>query len=115
MAINVTAAAALHIKDYLARDPGRGLRLGVKKTGCSGWAYDVSVARAATDDDVVFEDAGVEVVVARDILTMVQGTTIDFVTSGLNRHFVFRNPNVADECGCGESFAVSPETVPGNA
>ncbi|MEM9303201.1 MAG: iron-sulfur cluster assembly accessory protein [Pseudomonadota bacterium] len=112
MAISVTASAAEHIKGYLERDPGQGLRLGVKKTGCSGWAYEVSVARQAEEDDVVFEDLGVAVIVAREILTMVEGTIIDFVTSGLNSHFVFRNPNVEDECGCGESFAVSPDALP---
>ncbi len=109
--ITVTEAAANHIRSYLERDPGEGLRLGVKKTGCSGWAYDVAVAREIGSDDAVFREHDVAVVVDRAVLPMVAGTIIDFVTTGLNRHFVFRNPNVADECGCGESFAVQPSTT----
>lgn len=110
--IRLTAAAAEHIRRYLERDPGEGLRLGVRRTGCSGWAYDVAVARQVENDDRVYEEHGVSVVVSADVLPMVAGTTIDFVVSGLNRHFVFRNPNVSDECGCGESFAVDPAAPP---
>ena len=108
MSIELTKTAADHVRDYLSRNEGIGLRLGVKPTGCSGWAYDVSVAEEITDDDSSFESNGVTVVVAPDALSLIEGTQIDFVKEGLNSTFVFRNPNVTDECGCGESFAVGP-------
>lgn len=109
MAIHLTENAAGRVREFMQRDPeGVGLRLGVKRTGCSGWAYTVNLAREIGADDAVFEEHGVKVVVGPKAMEMVDGTTIDFVTRGLNREFRFENPNVADECGCGESFAVNP-------
>jgi iron-sulfur cluster assembly protein len=88
------------------RGKGIGLRLGVKQTGCSGFAYVVSYADEVGDRDTVFDDAGVKVVVDAESLRYVDGTEIDFVRQGLNEAFKFRNPNVKGECGCGESFNV---------
>ena len=82
------------------------MRLGVKKTGCSGYAYVVNYADEVAAGDVVFEVAGVKVIVDADSLHFVDGTEIDFVRDGLNEAFRFRNPNVRGECGCGESFSV---------
>jgi iron-sulfur cluster assembly protein len=79
----------------------------VKKSGCSGWAYQIEIATAAKDDDVVFPSDGVAVRVDPASLPQVDGTEIDFVKQGLNQQFVFRNPLVADECGCGESFTTA--------
>lgn len=107
MAITLTETAATRIQDYLSQEPGAvGLRLGVKRTGCSGWAYVVGLADGVADDDQVFEDRGIRIVVDTDSLEFVRGTRIDFVKDGLNELFRFDNPNVADECGCGESFSV---------
>lgn len=107
MAIELTSRAAERVRDFLHREgKGVGMRLGVKRTGCSGWAYTVGLAEDVTGDDTVFEDQGVKVVVSQKALKFVEGTQIDFVNEGLNRNFVFRNPNVEDECGCGESFTV---------
>ena len=89
-----------------SRGKGFGLRLGVKQTGCSGFAYVVSYADEVGARDTVFDDAGVKVVVDADSLKFVDGTEIDFVRQGLNEAFKFRNPNVKGECGCGESFNV---------
>ena len=107
MAISLTESAASRVRDYLeARGSGVGLRLGVTKTGCSGYAYAINYADEIADDDIVFEDKGVKVVVDSEALPLIDGTQVDFVKSGLNEAFSFRNPNISGECGCGESFNV---------
>lgn len=107
MAISLTPAAADRVRNQIAaRGHGLGLRLGVRKTGCSGFAYVVNFADTVAQSDVVFEDHGVKVVVDRDSLPLIDGTEVDFVKRGLNEAFRFRNPNVKGECGCGESFSV---------
>jgi iron-sulfur cluster assembly protein len=105
--IKLTDAAAKRVRTHLdKRGYGLGLRLGVKKTGCSGMAYIVDYADAEAADDVVFEQYGLKVLVARESLPYLDGTEVDFVRQGLNEAFAFRNPNVKDTCGCGESFNV---------
>lgn len=107
MAISLTPSAADRVQSFLSRrGRGVGLRLSVKKTGCSGFAYVVNYADDIGSDDVVFEDRGVKVVVDRASLSYIDGTEVDFVKQGLNEAFRFRNPNVKGECGCGESFTV---------
>lgn len=107
MSILLTPAAAERVKTFIAsRGKGLGLRLGVRKTGCSGFAYVVNYADEIGNDDVVFEDQGVKVIVDRASLGYIDGTEVDFVKQGLNEAFRFRNPNVKGECGCGESFTV---------
>lgn len=107
MSISLTSAAADRVRSFLGRrGHGVGLRLSVKKTGCSGFAYVVNYADAVGADDVVFEEQGVKVIVDRDSLGYIDGTEVDFVKQGLNEAFRFRNPNVKGECGCGESFTV---------
>jgi iron-sulfur cluster assembly protein len=107
MSISLTDAAAERVKFFLDKEQGVALRLAVRKTGCSGWAYDVGVAAELLDDDHRFEDKGVVIVVDPESLPYLQGSKIDFVTSGLNRTFQFDNPNATEECGCGESFTIS--------
>lgn len=108
MAISLTTAAAERVRNHLSRrGHGLGLRLGVRKTGCSGFAYVVDYADEVRDADVVFDGPeGVKVVVAGEALPLIDGTEVDFVREGLNEAFRFRNPNVKGECGCGESFSV---------
>ena len=107
MSISLTESAATRIRSFLAsRGHGVGLRLGVRKTGCSGFAYVVNYADGQQPDDVVFEDRGVQVFVDAGSLKLIDGTIVDFVKQGLNEAFRFRNPNVKGECGCGESFSV---------
>ena len=107
MAVSLTQPAADRVKSYLdARGKGVGLRVGIKKTGCNGYAYIVNYADEIDDSDVVFEDQGVKVVVDKESLELIDGTQVDFVKEGLNEAFRFRNPNVTGECGCGESFSV---------
>lgn len=107
MAISLTSSAAERVRSYLKkRGRGLGLRVGVRKTGCSGYAYVIDYADSIDTDDQVFEDEGVKVIVDQKSLELIDGTEVDFVKDGLNEAFRFRNPNVKGECGCGESFNV---------
>jgi len=106
MSIRMTEAAASRVRLFLDGDGGRALRLGVRKTGCSGWAYEVELADTIESDDHVFEDRGVTVVVDSESLPYLDGSNIDFVTEGLTSTFKFDNPNATEECGCGESFTI---------
>ena len=106
MAISLTPSATERVRSFMNRDGGLGLRLGVRKTGCSGWAYVVELTDAIESGDIVFEQDDVKVVVDRDSLAFLDGSTIDFVSEGLVSTFRFENPNVTEECGCGESFTV---------
>ena len=107
MSVSLTESAAERVRSFMdKRGTGVGLRLGVRKTGCSGFAYVVSYADEVGAGDVVFEDRGVKVIVDAESLRFVDGTEIDFARHGLNEAFRFRNPNVRGECGCGESFSV---------
>ena len=107
MAISLTESAASRVKSYLdKRGGGVGLRVGVQKTGCNGFAYVINYADAIDSGDVVFEERGVKVVVDPTSLALIDGTEVDFIKEGLNEAFRFRNPNVTGECGCGESFSV---------
>ena len=107
MAITLTPTAAGHVQSHLAkRGKGIGLRLGVRTSGCSGLAYKLEFADAANPDDLQFESHGVKVLVDPKSLQYIDGTELDYAREGLNEGFKFRNPNVKDECGCGESFNV---------
>ena len=108
MAVELTESAARHISTMLVkRGQGLGLRLGTKKSGCSGYSYVVDYADAASDNDVVFECHGVKVVVDKQSLQQIDGLEVDYLkTNAINQGFEFRNPNAKDGCGCGESFSV---------
>lgn len=107
MAISLTQSAATRVRSFLEkRGRGVGLRIGVRKSGCSGYAYTLDYADAIDADDVVFDRDGVKVIVDPKSLGLIDGTEVDFVKDGLNEAFKFRNPNVKGECGCGESFTV---------
>src|SRR5512134_390542 len=107
MAITLTKNAAKQIKTQLARrGRGMGLRVGVKKVGCSGFAYTFDYADEVRDGDQVFESHDATVVVAADTLPFLDGSRLDFVKDGLKQMFTFDNPNVGDTCGCGESFSL---------
>jgi iron-sulfur cluster assembly protein len=107
MAITLTDAAASRVQTFLAnRGNGLGVRLGVKTSGCSGLAYVLEFVDELDEDDQVFEDHGVKVIIDRKSLVYLDGTELDYGKEGLNEGFKFNNPNVKDECGCGESFKV---------
>jgi len=107
MAITLTEKAASHVQTFLAkRGKGVGLRVGVRTSGCSGMAYKLEFVDAFGADDLQFESHGVKVVVDPKSLPFIDGTELDYTREGLNEGFKFNNPNVKDECGCGESFNV---------
>lgn len=107
MGITLTERAANHIRRFLATKPGAAaLRVGVKKTGCSGYAYTVEPASEVRCDDQVFESNGVKIVVDATSLPYLIGMEVDYAREGLNESFRFNNPNVKATCGCGESFNI---------
>ena len=108
MSINLTENAADHVKKMLEQlQHGIGLRLGTKKSGCTGFAYVVDYADTVEENDRVFDSRGIKVVVDTRSLPMLDGLTLDFVRENvLNEGFEFINPNVKEQCGCGESFNV---------
>lgn len=107
MAITLTERAAEHVTKFLAkRGKGLGLRLGVRTTGCSGMAYKLEFVDSANPEDQLFESHGVKLFVDPKSAPYLEGIELDFAREGLNEGFKFNNPNVKDECGCGESFTV---------
>lgn len=107
MAIALTESAARQIQKSLSkRGKGVGLRLGVKKVGCSGFAYTFDYADEVGANDALFESHEATVVVDREALAYLDGSTLDFVREGLKESFKFENPNAKAQCGCGESFSV---------
>ena len=108
MSVQLTPAAAKRIQSQLAkRGKGLGLRLGVKKSGCSGWAYTMDYADALAPDELVFESHGAKVIVRREHLAQLEGVVVDFARVGLNEAFRFENPKAKALCGCGESFTTA--------
>jgi len=107
MAVVLTESAAKQIQKQLdSRGEGLGLKLGVKKSGCSGFAYTIEYADALNDGDKVYETFGVNVVVSNDNVGALDGLVLDYAKEGINEAFKFNNPNVKGTCGCGESFSV---------
>jgi len=107
MSISVTPKAEAQIRKALdKRGSGVGLRVAIKTSGCSGYAYALEFADAAQDEDLAFECEGVQLLVDAKSLPMIDGTQLDWVREGLNEGFKFDNPNAAATCGCGESFTV---------
>ena len=107
MAITLTERAAKHVADFLVkRGKGVGLRVGVRTSGCSGMAYKLEYADDLKPEDQQFESHGVKVIIDPKSLAYIDGTELDFAREGLNEGFKFNNPNVKDQCGCGESFNV---------
>ena len=107
--INVTDKARDRIsvlREEEGHSPASSIRVSVKGGGCSGLMYDLNFDENILDEDQVFEDKGVKILVDKKSLLYLLGTTLDF-SDGLNgKGFQFINPNASRTCGCGESFAV---------
>lgn len=107
MGVTMTESAAKHIAKSLSkRGKGVGLRLAVRTSGCSGFAYAIEFADAQEESDLLYTAYGVTLLIDPKSLAFLEGTELDFVREGLNEGFKFNNPNAKAECGCGESFAV---------
>ncbi|MES9830634.1 MAG: iron-sulfur cluster assembly protein IscA [Candidatus Thiodiazotropha sp. LLP2] len=107
MGITITEAAAKRVRTFLDnRGKGIGIRLGVRTSGCSGMAYEIEFVDELLDQDQVFEERGVKVIIDPKSLVYLDGTEVDYAKEGLNEGFKFNNPNASGECGCGESFTV---------
>ncbi|EEF79382.1 Iron binding protein IscA for iron-sulfur cluster assembly [Methylophaga thiooxydans] len=106
--ITLTESAINRVRDMMTkRESGIGLRIGVVKSGCSGYSYALDYADELGNGDVILEQSDVKVVVNEEAMPLLEGMELDFVKEGLNQSFKFRNPNVTSECGCGESFSVT--------
>lgn len=107
-AIILTPAAIARVQaEIKKRGEGIGLRLGAKKSGCSGYKYTLDYVETSDPDDKKFPiDENLAVYVAAEHFPLVKGTRIDYVQKGLNASFEYSNPNQKNTCGCGESFGI---------
>jgi iron-sulfur cluster assembly protein len=107
MSVTMTPAASDRIKSFIEnRGKGLGLRLGIKTTGCSGFAYVLEFVDDLNDDDSMFSINDVNIIIDGKSLVYLDGIELDFIKEGLNEGFKFTNPNAKGACGCGESFNV---------
>ena len=107
MAITLTENAAKHVQNFITkRGKGVGLRIGVRTSGCSGMSYKLEFAYEVAGDDIQFSSRGVTLLVDPKSLAYIDGMELDYTREGLNEGFKFNNPNVKNQCGCGESFGV---------
>jgi len=104
--ITLTKPAASRIADQIIKNEAIALRFAAKESGCSGYSYVMDFANEIDEQDVVFEQHDVKIVVDPKSLGILKGTQIDYVSEGLNQTFKFSNPKATDQCGCGESFAI---------
>jgi len=105
--VTLTPEAQSFVKQMLSQTPNTcGLRIGVKKSGCSGFGYVIDYAHEITEKDTVYLAGEVTVVIEGNSLPDLKGMRIECVTEGLNKTLKFINPNATGACGCGESFSV---------
>ena len=106
--ITLSDNAAQRIKEIMAntKDPSIGVRIGVKSGGCAGMSYIMEYAKSSNSNDEVIEDKGVKVLIDPSAVMYLLGTEMDYKKEELSSTFVFKNPNEAERCGCGESFKV---------
>lgn len=105
--ISLTESAAKQIKKQLdGRGHGLGLRLGIKTSGCTGYAYTLDFVDNFNSDDLIHQQHGVKVIINNKDVPFLKGIKLDYRRDGINEAFKFNNPNVKDMCGCGESFSV---------
>jgi iron-sulfur cluster assembly protein len=115
-AVTITAKAAQQIASLMGKKHSNGLRIGVKKGGCAGMEYTMDYVNEVNPLDETIEQDGARVMIAPMAQMFLFGTEIDYETSLLESGFKFRNPNVSEACGCGESIKFKEDlTEPSNA
>ncbi len=107
--VTMTPAAAAHVRDLAAQQNVLGIRLGIKTSGCAGFAYVLDTVSEPQSDDLLFEADGARLWVPLQAMPFIDGTEVDYVREGLNQIFKYHNPKAQHECGCGESFGVQAE------
>ena len=111
MAITLTERAARQIQQQITKHGnGIALRIGIKKSGCSGFSYAYDLANEIKKDDRLFLSLDTQVVISENDLPFVDGSQIDYVHEGLSSFFKLNNPNIENACGCGESFSLKEST-----
>jgi iron-sulfur cluster assembly protein len=106
VAVTLTESAAKQIQTSVAKLGGIGLRLGIKKVGCSGLAYTFDMAREVGPGEHLFEGHDAKLVVTPEAMAVIDGSELDYIREGFKQMFTVKNPNVKSTCGCGESFNV---------
>ena len=106
MSISLTKSAADRIAGQLAKNNAVALRFAANESGCSGFSYVMDFAMTIDQNDILFENHDVQLVVDPKSLEILDGTQIDYISEGLNSTFKFSNPKAVNECGCGTSFSV---------
>ncbi|PKH26519.1 Fe-S cluster assembly scaffold SufA [Enterobacterales bacterium CwR94] len=105
--LTLTDSAAKQILALVAADPAvKGLKLGVKPSGCAGFGYTMDLVKETAEDDLLFSHHGANLYVPLQAMPVIDGTEVDYVREGLNQLFKFNNPKAQHACGCGESFGV---------
>ncbi|MBK4215921.1 iron-sulfur cluster assembly accessory protein [Paracoccus caeni] len=106
--VTITPAAERQIARLMTGKNAFGLRIGLKKGGCAGMEYTMDLVEAPNANEEVIEQGAARVLIAPMAQMYLFGTEIDYVTDLLESGFKFRNPNVTDACGCGESVRFEP-------
>ena len=111
--VTLTPRAVDQIARLMQRENAAGVRIGVKKGGCAGMEYTMEIAAEAGPMDIVVEEGSARVLIAPMAQMFLLGTEIDYETGLLESGFKFRNPNVTEACGCGESVKFAEHTENG--
>ncbi len=106
LSLSITQAAADFFRKKLSGRDATAIRLSVKKSGCTGYAYVIDTVTGGEDGDIELVLDGITFYVTEKAKSMINGSEIDLVTQGLNKSIAFHNPNVTASCGCGSSFSV---------
>ena len=104
--LDVTESAIGHFSSLLKNKDSLNIRIGIRDSGCSGYAYFLELSKQINSDDIEFNFKQFKIIVDKKSFIFLNGTTIDYVREGVNSNLTFINPNVSAECGCGESFSI---------
>jgi iron-sulfur cluster assembly protein len=108
---DISNTAASHLTEMINTNNSLGIRISLKDSGCSGFAYQLDLIDEKDKNDLVGLVNGVNLFIHEKSFVFLKGTKLDFVKKNLNQELVFLNPNVSAECGCGESFNFDNELV----